>query len=385
MEKGSDEPAHDRLVGTLFVFRNEYNLNRKKEDNMSILQQTLKSIHPADRSLATAIQAHLDDLTKPQGSLGRLEEFAMRYGLATGTVKPRIPSCRIYCFAGDHGVADEGVSAFPKEVTPQMVFNMLAGGAAVNVLARHAGADLKVVDMGVDADFGDAPGLLKHKVARGTANLAKGPAMTLAQTVQALETGIALATQAAADGITLLGTGDMGIANTTPATALFAAYLGLKPADITGRGTGVDDERLKHKIAVIEKGLAVNKASLNDPLTTLAALGGLEIAGIAGLILGGAAKRIPVVVDGFISTAGALAALKLQPAVADYVFFSHLSHERGHQVVMKALDIKPILDLNMRLGEGTGGALAMMLISAAIKMVNEMATFSSAHVSTKSE
>jgi len=351
---------------------------------MSTLQQTLNSIRPADRSLAPAIQAHLDDLTKPQGSLGRLEEFALRYGLATGRVKPGPVKGRIYCFAGDHGVADEGVSAFPKEVTPQMVFNMLAGGAAINVFARHAGADLKVVDMGVDADFADAPGLLKHKVARGTANLAKGPAMTIAQVTQALETGIALAAQAAHDGITLLGTGDMGIANTTPATALFSAYLGLAPALITGRGTGVDDARLSHKIAVIEQGLAANHSALGDPLATLAALGGLEIAGIAGLILGGAANRVPVVVDGFISTAGALAALRLQPTVADYVFFSHLSNEQGHQVVMQKLGIKPILDLNMRLGEGTGGALAMTLIAAAIKMVNEMATFSSAHVSGKS-
>lgn len=350
---------------------------------MSTLEQTLTSIHPVNHSLTPAIQAHLDDLTKPQGSLGRLEEIAMRYALATGTVKPKPGKCRIYCFAGDHGVADEGVSAFPKEVTPQMVFNMLAGGAAINVFARHAGAELKVVDMGVDTDFTNAPGLLHHKVARGTANIAKGPAMTQSQTVQALETGIALASQAASEGITLLGTGEMGIANTTPATALFAAYLGLKPATITGRGTGVDDARLQHKISVIEKALSTNKASLTDPLSILASLGGFEIAGIAGLVLGGAANRVPVVVDGFISTAGALAAIKLNPAVADYVFFSHMSEEAGHRVVMNAVGIKPILDLNMRLGEGTGGALAMTLIQASLKMLNEMATFSSAHVSGK--
>ena len=350
---------------------------------MSTLQQTLNAISPVNRSIAPAIQAHLDDLTKPQGSLGRLEEIAMRYALATATVKPRPGKCRIYCFAGDHGVASEGVSAFPKEVTPQMVFNMLAGGAAINVFARHAGAELKVVDMGVDADFSDSPNLLKHKVARGTANIAVGPAMTKSQTIQALETGIALATQAASEGITLLGTGEMGIANTTPATALFAAYLGLKPATITGRGTGVDDARLQHKISVIEKAIAINQASLTDPLSILSALGGFEIAGIAGLVLGGAAKRVPVVVDGFISTAGALAAIKLQPAVADYVFFSHLSEEAGHRVVMNAIGSKPILDLNMRLGEGTGGALAMTIIQAALKMMTEMATFSSAHVSGK--
>jgi len=352
---------------------------------MTTLKQTLSSIRPVDQSKAPAIQAHLDDLTKPQGSLGRLEEIALRYSLITGAAVPRLGKSRVYCFAGDHGVADEGVSAFPKEVTPQMVFNMLAGGAAVNVFTRHVGAELRVVDMGVDAEFADSPGLLKHKVARGTANLAKGPAMTIAQTTQALETGIALAEQAAAEGVTLLGTGDMGIANTTPATALFAAYLGLKPVDITGRGTGVDDTRLKHKIAVIETGLAVNKAALSDPLATLAALGGFEIAGIAGLILGAAARHVPVVVDGFISSAGALAAMKLQPAVADYVFFSHLSNEQGHRAVMGALNIKPILDLGMRLGEGTGGALAMSLIGAAVKMSAEMATFSSAHVSEKAE
>jgi nicotinate-nucleotide--dimethylbenzimidazole phosphoribosyltransferase len=350
---------------------------------MNTLKQTLESIHPVTRSLAPAIQAHLDDLTKPQGSLGRLEEMAMRYALATATVKPKPGKCRVYCFAGDHGVADEGVSAFPKAVTPQMVLNMLAGGAAVNVFTRHVGAELKVVDMGVDADFADDPNLLKRKVARGTANMAIGPAMTHAQTVQALETGIALATRAAGEGIRLLGTGEMGIANTTPATALFAAYLGLAPASITGRGTGVNDAQLKHKISVIEKSLAINQTALADPLSTLAALGGFEIAGIAGLILGGAANRLPVVVDGFISTAGALAAIKLNPAVSDYLFFSHLSEEAGHRAVMNAIGIQPILDLHMRLGEGTGSALAMSLIQAALKMGSEMATFSSAHVSGK--
>ncbi len=350
---------------------------------MNTLQTTLNAIQPVDRTLAPAIQAHLDDLTKPQGSLGRLEEIAMRYALATATLKPLLGKCRIYCFAGDHGVASEGVSAFPKEVTPQMVYNMLAGGAAINVFARHAGAELKVVDMGVDADFANDPHLLHHKVARGTANIATGPAMTKAQTIQALEIGIALATQSAREGISLLGTGEMGIANTTPATALCAVYLGIPPALITGRGTGIDDARLRHKISVIEKAIAINQTSLADPLTTLAALGGFEIAGIAGLILGGAAQRVPVVVDGFISTAGALAALKLHPAVADYIFFSHQSEEAGHRVIMNAIGSKPILDLHMRLGEGTGGALAMTIISASLKMMAEMATFSSAHVSEK--
>jgi nicotinate-nucleotide--dimethylbenzimidazole phosphoribosyltransferase len=350
---------------------------------MSLLQQTLSAIHPSDRSLLSAIQAHLDDLTKPQGSLGRLESLALQYCLATHTLRPLPGKMRIYCFAGDHGVASEGVSAFPKEVTPQMVGNMLAGGAAINVFARHVGAELRVVDMGVDADLRDAPGLIHRKVARGTANIAVGPAMQREQAVLALEAGITLATEAAHDKVILLGTGEMGIANTTPATALFAAYLGCPPAEITGRGTGVDDTRLQHKVQVIERALAVNRARLGDPLEILSALGGFEIAGIAGLVLGGAAARVPVVVDGFISTAGALAALRIQPAAADYVFFSHLSEERGHRIVMEKLAIKPILELNMRLGEGTGAALAMSILMAAIKMYNEMATFSGAKVSTK--
>lgn len=348
---------------------------------MNLLEKTVKVVKPVDCTLQPVIQAHLDDLTKPRGSLGRLEEIALRYCLATGTGKPRLGKMRVCCFAGDHGVAAEGVSAFPREVTPQMVLNMLAGGAAINVFTRHAGADLQVVDMGVDYDFAGTAGLVDRKVARGTANLAAGPAMTMAQVVQALEAGIGLADDAARDGVSLLGTGEMGIANTTPATALFAAFLGLAPGEITGRGTGLDDQGLQHKIAVIERGIEVNRAALGDPLSTLAALGGLEIAGIAGLVLGGAARRIPVVVDGFISTAGALAAMRIQPAASDYVFFSHLSEERGHRFVMKALSAKPILDLHMRLGEGTGAALAMTVIAAAIKMYNEMATFSSAHVS----
>jgi nicotinate-nucleotide--dimethylbenzimidazole phosphoribosyltransferase len=350
---------------------------------MTCLQQTLSSIRPVDRSLAPSIQAHLDDLTKPQGSLGRLETLAMQYCLATHSTHPVLGKLRIYCFAGDHGVADEGVSAFPKAVTPQMVHNMLAGGAAINVFARHVGAELKVVDMGVDAEFAEAEGLIREKVARGTANIAVGPAMSGAQTVQALEAGIRLAGQSARDGVTLLGTGEMGIANTTPATALFAAYLGCTPASITGRGTGLTDDRLVHKIAVVEKALAVNRQRLDSPLAILSALGGFEIAGIAGLVLGAAAHGIPVVADGFISTAGALAAIRLQPGAADYIFFSHLSEERGHRLIMEKLAVKPILDLNMRLGEGTGAALAMNLIAASVRMYNEMATFSSAQVSNK--
>jgi nicotinate-nucleotide--dimethylbenzimidazole phosphoribosyltransferase len=350
---------------------------------MQTLEQTMKTIQPLDTALTPRVQAHLDDLTKPQGSLGRLEELAMRYCLIQGTPRPRLGAKRICCFAGDHGVAAEGVSAFPKEVTPQMVFNMLAGGAAINVLTRHVNAELVVVDMGVAAPMENAPGLCQRKIRSGTDNIAVGPAMTVAEAGAALAVGIELAAAAAREGVTMLGTGDMGIANTTPATALLAAYLGCPVEDITGRGTGIDGKTLAHKIEVIQRALAVNRARLSDPLGTLAALGGFEIAGIAGLVLGGAAHRLPVVVDGFISTAGAVAACAICPAAREYVIFSHLSQERGHRVIMEALKARPVLDLDMRLGEGTGGALAMSIIEAAVKIYNEMATFSGAGVSNK--
>lgn len=344
------------------------------------LNRTIASIRPVDTSLKPDIQAHLDDLTKPPGSLGRLEEIAMQYCLIRKTREPVITGKQIFCFGGDHGVAAEGVSAYPKEVTPQMVMNMAGGGAAINVLARHAGAELTVVDIGVDDDLEGLEGLCRKKVRAGTDNIAKGPAMTVEEATQAVDVGIELA-EAAADNVSLLGTGDMGIANTTPSTALFASFLGLPPEEISGRGTGIDDEGLQNKIAVINRALEVNRRMCTNPLCTLAALGGLEIAGICGLVLGGAARGIPVVVDGFISTAGALAAIEMNENVRDYLFFSHISQEKGHTVVMQELGARPILELDLRLGEGTGAALAMTIIEAAIRIYNEMATFSSAGVS----
>ncbi len=344
-------------------------------------EQTLENIKPLSRELSPLVQAHLDDLTKPQGSLGRLEEMARQVCLVQGTVHPHMGRKRIYCFAGDHGVADEGVSAFPKAVTPQMVRNMLAGGAAINVLARHADVELIVVDMGVDDPLENASGLCRRSIRRGTDNIAIGPAMCRGEAVAALTTGIELAEAAAADGVTLLGTGEMGIANTTAATALFAACLNCPVEDITGRGTGIDNERLAHKVAVIRRALVVNRERLVDPVECLAALGGFEIAGIAGLVLGGAACRIPVVVDGFISTAGAMVACAICPAAREYLIFSHLSQELGHRVILEALDVRPVLSLDMRLGEGTGAAIAMGIIEAAVKVYNEMATFSGAGVS----
>jgi len=351
---------------------------------MSLLDETLNSISPVTTELDADIQAHLDDLTKPQGSLGTLETIAAAYCAASNTISPSVPKKRIVCFGGDHGVVVEGVSAFPPEVTPQMVMNMCSGGAAINVLAKHAGSDLLIVDMGVNDPLEAAPPTLRRcKIRPGTDNIAVGPAMSEDEATMALEAGITIANEAAADGITLLGTGDMGIGNTTPSTALYCALLECDPADITGRGTGVDDDGMQRKITTIGQALHVNSERLSTPLSTLAALGGFEIAGIAGLILGGAANRIPVIVDGFISTAAATVAVAMCPAAKDYLLFAHMSHEQGHQQILARLNVTPILDLGLRLGEGTGAALAMTIVDAAIKIYNEMATFSSAGVSNR--
>jgi nicotinate-nucleotide--dimethylbenzimidazole phosphoribosyltransferase len=314
--------------------------------------------------------------------MGRLEDFSIKYVAARGDFSAEIDKPAILTFAGDHGVADEGVSAFPKEVTPQMVANFANGGAAINVLTRFEGINLKVIDIGVEGDC-DFPGVIQRKVARGTADFVKGPAMTKEQTEEAILIGFEEAEKLINEGCTLLGTGDMGIANTTPSTALYSVYLNLPPEEITGRGTGIDDERLIHKTNIIKKGIEVNKDLLNDPLDVLSALGGFEIAGICGVVLAGAAKKIPVVVDGFISCAAALAAIKMNKNVADYCFFSHLSADSGHKKIMESLGIKPVLDLNLRLGEGTGAALAMNLIKAGMKIMREMATFEEAAVSNK--
>ncbi len=348
---------------------------------MSLLQEALSKIKLVDNSLTQRIQAKLDNLTKPQGSLGRLEEFAMRYCLIKNTLEPKLKKKAIFTFAGDHGVADEGVSAFPKEVTPQMVFNFLRGGAGINVIARHAGAEVVVVDIGVDHDFTDAAGLIKKKVSKGTKNIAKGPAMSKDEAVKALEVGIELANEYAKKGYDIFGTGDMGIANTTPSSAIVAAISGKPVETITGRGTGINDSLFNNKVAVIKKAIEINKPDKNDAIDVLSKLGGYEIAGIAGLIIGGAANRIPVVVDGFISTAGALIATQLEPKTKDYIFMAHKSVEAGHQAMLDIIGHKPFVDLNLRLGEGTGAALGIGLIECGVKILTEMATFGDAGVS----
>jgi nicotinate-nucleotide--dimethylbenzimidazole phosphoribosyltransferase len=347
---------------------------------MDIVKKTLSRIKPVSRDLLLQAQVRLDNKTKPLGSLGRLEEFARRVVAISGDLQPDISKKVVFTFAGDHGIVEEGVSLFPREVTPQMVLNFLAGGAGINVLARHVGADVRVVDVGVDYDFADAPGLIRKKVARGTRNFAKGPAMTRKEMLAALKVGIDLADQCRAEGVGLVGTGEMGIGNTTPSSAIIASISGKTVAEVTHRGTGIGDEALINKIRVIEQGLAINKPDPADPLDVLTKVGGLEIAAIAGLVLGCAANSIPVVIDGFISTAGALIASELHSNVRDYIFAAHQSVEIGHSFMLERIGADPILDLKFRLGEGTGAALAMTLIEAGVKVLNEMATFEQAGV-----
>jgi nicotinate-nucleotide--dimethylbenzimidazole phosphoribosyltransferase len=345
------------------------------------LKERLAAIQPLKKGFFDQAQARLDQLTKPRGSLGQLEEIAKRYVAIVENIRPRIHKKMIYTFAGDHGVAAEGVSAYPKEVTPQMVYNFLRQGAAINVLAGHAGAKVVVVDIGVDHAFGSAEGLVIRKVARGTGNIIRGPAMSRKQALQAVFVGLEMADHAKSQKADLVGTGDMGIGNTTPSSAILAAVTGLPVNQVTHRGTGIDDAGLVRKIKVIEKALKVNSPDSRDPLDVLAKVGGFEIAGIAGLIIGCAAYRIPVVVDGFISTAGAMIAVALNPRTREYLFASHQSVEVGHQFMWEYIGQKPLLNLSLRLGEGTGAALAMSIIEASVKVLNEMATFSEAGVS----
>lgn len=332
-------------------------------------------------------QQRLDNLTKPQGSLGRLEEFARRVVAITENPMPQLDKKVIFTFAGDHGVADEGVSAFPKEVTRQMVFNFLNGGAGINVLARHAGAEVVVVDIGVDYDFvtlKNNPPVIK-KVVKGTNNIRKGPAMTREEALRCIDVGIELANEYAEKGYMIFGTGEMGIANTTPSSAIAAVLTGKPVEEVTGRGTGISDSVWENKVKVVKDAIAINKPDPSDPIDVLAKLGGAEIGGIAGLILGAGAHRIPVVIDGFISTAGALIAYAIEPKTKDYMFAAHNSQEIGHRAMLEKIGLKPILDLDLRLGEGTGAALAMLIIEAGLKIYKEMATFAEAGVSNKKD
>lgn len=345
------------------------------------LQDALNCIRPVDHDLVYKTQKRLDRLTKPPGSLGRLEEFACRYVAITGREAPRFNKKVIYTFAGDHGVVQEGVSAYPKEVTYQMVYNFLRGRAGINVLANHIGADVRVVDMGVDHIFEDAKGLIKKKIGMGTRNMAAGPAMTREECIKALEVGIELAQKGLEEGVDIIGTGDMGIGNTTPSSAITAVLTGKPAAYVTDRGTGIGDKAYKRKMRLIEHSIAINRPNASDPVDVLAKVGGYEIAGIAGLIIGASAHRIPVVIDGFISSAAALVSVSLKMEISQYLFFSHLSVEKGHLAIIQRIGINPLFDLNLRLGEGTGACLGISLVEAGVKILTEMSTFGEAGVS----
>ncbi|MGB8930460.1 MAG: nicotinate-nucleotide--dimethylbenzimidazole phosphoribosyltransferase [Anaeromyxobacteraceae bacterium] len=347
---------------------------------MSLLQTTLAAIRDPDAAAAAEAQRKLDLKTKPLRSLGRLEDVAVAVAGIRRAAVPELPVKAMVVMAGDHGVAEEGVSAFPQEVTGQMVRNFANGGAAINVISRQVGARLMVVDVGVKEDLPALQGVRSARVAKGTRNMVKGPAMTRDETVKALEVGIAIADELARDGVTLIGLGEMGIANSTPASALTAAWTGRPPSELTGRGTGIDDKALANKVSVIERALRLH-AGATDPIDVLARLGGLEIAGLAGVVLGAAARSVPVLTDGVIATAGALAAARICPAAAGAILASHRSVEVGHRVQLEALGKKPLFDFDLRLGEGTGAALAMGIVDASVRILREMASFEDAGVS----
>lgn len=350
---------------------------------MNLLEKTCKNIFPQDSESRDKAQARLDQLTMPHWALGDIMDLALDLAGITRSIQPTFTKKIIVTMAGDHGVVAEGVSKFPQEVTPQMVHNIAAGGAGINALARQAGADVVVVDVGVNADFDElkkSGKIIDKKIAYGTNNIAVGPAMSIANARHAVEAGISVADELG-ERYDIFGTGDMGIGNTTPSSAIAAVVTGKSIDELTGRGTGLNDDQLAAKKKTITKILEVNKPDPNNGLDILAKVGGYEIGGIAGLILGAAAQKKPVVVDGFISTAGALIAYKIEPFVRDYIICAHRSVEPGHKYMQEILGCsRPLLDLNLRLGEGTGGALAMNLVEAARAVLTEVATFEEAAV-----
>ncbi len=344
---------------------------------------SLPTVPPLYQAAQSAARARQNLLTKPTGSLGQLEDLSVQLAAITGQLNPPLARKAVVVMVGDHGIAQEGVSAYPAAVTPQMVLNFVRGGAAINVLARQAGARVIVVDIGVNADFEPVPGLECRKVARGTQNMLHGPAMTRTEVEDAIAVGLSIVEQEFAKGLDVIATGDMGIGNTTPSSAICAVLTGLPVAQVTGHGTGVDDAGLRRKIAAIERALEVNQPVRSDPYDLLSKVGGLEIAGLAGVIIGGAAHRLPVVIDGFISGAAALIAAELVPDVKPYLIAAHQSVEIGHRAMLEQLGLRPLLNLNLRLGEGTGAALAFHLLEAAVRILNEMATFAEAGVTNK--
>lgn len=349
------------------------------------LAAVIFSVTPTEPAAEVRAWERLDSLTKPPRSLGRLETLAAQIACVQGTDHPRVDKKMILLMAGDHGVVEEGVSPFPQDVTWQMVANFTAGGAAINQMAQSARADVTVFDVGVARDISDFRDVRHVNVSHGTENMATGPAMTREQCAQAVLVGVEAVREAAELGYTLIGTGEMGIGNTTAAAALTAAFTGAAPEDIVGRGTGLDDAGVLHKASVVRRALAINRVGDLDPLGVLAAVGGLEIAALAGVIIGGAEEGVAVVSDGFISGAATLAALELCPMAREYVLPSHLSVEPGHRVLLDFIGLSPVLELDMRLGEGTGAALAMGIIDSACSMMSGMATFAEAGVDGAAE
>jgi nicotinate-nucleotide--dimethylbenzimidazole phosphoribosyltransferase len=347
---------------------------------MKLLTSTIVKISPLDKKAMAEAKARQDTLTKPAGSLGRLEEVSVKIAGIQGKGKPVIKNKAMITMAADHGVVDEKVGNWPREVTAQMVENFLRGGAGINVLAKQAGARIVFVDMGIAGDLKLDKQLIVKKIGYGTKNMCKGPAMTQEQAIKAVEAGIEIVNSEVEKGLDIVGTGDMGIGNTTASSAIFAAISGKTVAEVTGRGTGISDEQLAHKIDVVKRALKLNKPDSLKPLDILAKVGGFEIGGLAGVMLGAAARRIPVVIDGFISGAAALIAMGLAPNLKDYIIAAHVSAEAGHTVMLKHIGLKPLLSLDMRLGEGTGAALGIIIAESAVRTLNEMATFAEAAV-----
>ena len=352
---------------------------------MSLLTDTVARISPPDQASMAQARARQRQLTKPPGSLGRLEALSVWLAGVRGQARPRIERPVIVVAAADHGVARAGVSAYPAAVTGQMVQNFLAGGAAVNVLARQAGARVVIIDAGVATELPDHPALVRRRGGPGTADISGGPAMTAAQAAQMLDWGIALAGELADAGHDVIAVGEMGIGNTTPSAAIIAVCSGLPAARVTGLGTGITPERHAHKVAVVEQALAVNRPDPTDGLGLLAAVGGFEIGLLAGVMLGAAARRLPIVLDGFITAAAALIAWTIEPLVTDYLLASHRSAEFGHAAALDLLGLDPVFDLGLRLGEGSGAALALPLLRSSAALLDEMATFAEAGVAGSDE
>ncbi|MCM8766693.1 MAG: nicotinate-nucleotide--dimethylbenzimidazole phosphoribosyltransferase [Candidatus Omnitrophica bacterium] len=350
---------------------------------MDKIKEVVSKIEPINENIGVKIQAKLDNLTKPLGSLGKLEQLAKKIGMIKNTITPNVENKYIFVFAADHGVCEEKISAYPQEVTQQMVYNFLNGGAGINVLARQINAKVIVIDIGVKKKIiTESKNFIDRKINFGTKNMKKEPAMTKKEATSSIEVGIEIV-ESMKDKIDIAGVGDMGIGNTTPASAITSVLTGCKVEDCTGRGTGIDEQTYKRKIEVIKEAIKRNNVDKDDPIDVLSKVGGFEIGGIAGVILSCAKNRIPVVIDGFISSCGALIAYEINKKVKDYIIPSHISVEKGHRIILEHIGLEGLFDLNMRLGEGTGACIGIFLCECGVKILNEMATFEQAGVSKK--